>query len=108
MPWFLVRGKVERKRDSAAVQALPSGGLPIGAQSLLCRSRRVAEDANNCVQGQPLWRGNLPHRPCDDFGTSAETPGTNAKVGVGTGAMTPWLVHDMRGIGDVGVWAPAV
>ena len=50
-------------------------------------------------QGQQLWRGVCPTDPAAISARVLKHAGTDAKVGVETGAMTPWLVHGMRGIG---------
>ena len=50
-------------------------------------------------QGQQLWRGVCPTDPAAISARVLKHAGTDAKVGVETGAMTPWLVHGMRGVG---------
>src|SRR5215469_5757093 len=47
-------------------------------------------------QGQQLWRGVCPTDPAAISARVLKHAGTDAKVGVETGAMTPWLVHGLR------------
>ena len=50
-------------------------------------------------QGQQLWRGACATDPAVISARVLKHAGRNAKVGIETGAMTPWLVHGMRGQG---------
>ena len=50
-------------------------------------------------QGHQLWRGFCATDPVAISARVLGHAGTDAKVGVETGAITPWLVHGMRGIG---------
>lgn len=50
-------------------------------------------------QGQQLWRGACATDPAVISARVLKHAGCNAKVGIETGAMTPWLVHGMRGAG---------
>ncbi|WP_241127853.1 IS110 family RNA-guided transposase [Novosphingobium terrae] len=55
-------------------------------------------------EGQRIWRGSCPTDPCSISKLICRYAGADAKVGVETGAMTPWLVHGLRGAGlDVAV-----
>jgi transposase len=57
---------------------------------------------SSCVvdeQGRRLWRGVCDTHP-DPIATRVlRHAGENAKLGVETGSMTPWLVHGLRGTG---------
>lgn len=50
-------------------------------------------------QGQRLWRGECPTDPAAISARVLKYAAADAKVGVETGSMTPWLVHGMRGAG---------
>lgn len=50
-------------------------------------------------QGLQLWRGACATDPAVISARVLKHAGSNAKVGIETGAMTPWLVHGMRGAG---------
>ena len=50
-------------------------------------------------QGRRLWRGACATDPGSNLGTHFEHAGVDAKVGIETGSMTPWLVHGLRGAG---------
>ncbi len=49
-------------------------------------------DAN----GNRIWRGVCASRPDQIDAAIRRHAGHDAKVGVETGAMTPWLVHELR------------
>jgi transposase len=49
--------------------------------------------------GRRLWRGqcsSVPEQICDVVLRHA---GDNVRIGIKTGAMTPWLVHELRNLG---------
>src|ERR1700756_5651932 len=49
--------------------------------------------------GRRLWRGqcsSVPEQICDVVLRHA---GANVRIGIETGAMTPWLVHELRNLG---------
>jgi transposase len=50
-------------------------------------------------QGQRLWRGECTTDPGAISARVLKHAGVDAKVGVETGSMTPWLVHGLRGAG---------
>ena len=46
--------------------------------------------------GQRHWRGQCRSRPIELARTIERYAGNDACVGIETGAMTPWLVHELR------------
>ena len=46
--------------------------------------------------GRHLWRGSCRSEPEGIFGALAQHAGTNSRIGIETGPMTPWLVHALR------------
>jgi transposase len=50
-------------------------------------------------QGQRLWRGECTTDPGAIAARVFKHAGVDAKVGIETGSMTPWLVHGLRGTG---------
>src|SRR6201993_3424801 len=49
--------------------------------------------------GRRLWRGqcsSVPEQICD---VVLQHAGDNVRIGIETGAMTPWLVHELRNLG---------
>jgi transposase len=50
-------------------------------------------------QGQRLWRGECTTEPGAIAARVFKHAGVDAKVGIETGSMTPWLVHGLRGTG---------
>ena len=56
------------------------------------------------TEGRRVWRGTCPTDPGPISQLISKHAGTDAKLGVETGAMTPWLVHGLRAAGlDVAV-----
>jgi transposase len=49
--------------------------------------------------GKTIWRGVCASVPDQIEAKVRRHAGDNARVGVETGAMTPWLVHELRGRG---------
>lgn len=49
--------------------------------------------------GERRWRGVCPTDPDPIAARIVRHAGADAKVGVETGAMTPWLVHGLRAVG---------
>src|SRR3982074_3823411 len=54
----------------------------------------VVDDA-----GRRLWRGQCPTVPEQITVLVRRHAGDNARIGIETGAMPPWLVHELRGRG---------
>ncbi|HEX2681861.1 MAG TPA: IS110 family transposase [Candidatus Acidoferrales bacterium] len=50
-------------------------------------------------QGRQLWRGACATDPAAISARVLKHAGIDAKVGVETGSMTPWLVHGLRSVG---------
>ncbi len=50
-------------------------------------------------QGRRLWRGVCATDPGPISARVSRYAGVDAKVGLETGAMTPWLVHGLRSAG---------
>jgi len=50
-------------------------------------------------QGRQLWRGACVTDPAAISALVLRHAGSNAKAGIETGAMTPWLVHGLRSAG---------
>ena len=51
------------------------------------------------AQGKRLWRGVCATDPGPISARISQHAGVDAKVGIETGAMTPWLVHGLRAAG---------
>ena len=51
------------------------------------------------AEGRRIWRGDCPTQPDKISALGSRHAGPDAKVGVETGAMTPWLVHGLRASG---------
>lgn len=51
------------------------------------------------ASGQRIWRGSCPTTPVEIERTLCRHAGEGARVGVETGPLTPWLVHELRGLG---------
>src|ERR1700720_1392620 len=49
--------------------------------------------------GRRLWRGPCPTGPGQISGLVRRHGGDDARIGIETGAMTPWLVHELRNLG---------
>src|ERR1700724_2739920 len=54
----------------------------------------VVDDA-----GRRLWRGQCPTVPEQITVLVRRHAGDKARIGIETGAMTPWLVHELRNLG---------
>jgi transposase len=49
--------------------------------------------------GHRLWRGQCPTVPEQITVLVRRHAGDDARIGIETGAMTPWLVHELRNLG---------
>ncbi len=49
--------------------------------------------------GRRLWRGQCPSVPEQIYRAVRRHGGDDARIGIETGAMTPWLVHELRNLG---------
>src|ERR1700719_2191731 len=49
--------------------------------------------------GRRLWRGQCPTVPEQISVLVRRHGGDDARIGIETGAMTPWLVHELRNLG---------
>ena len=49
--------------------------------------------------GRRLWRGQCPTVPEQISVLVRRHAGADARMGIETGAMTPWLVHELRNLG---------
>ena len=49
--------------------------------------------------GRRIWRGQCPSVPEQIGGLVRRHAGDDARIGIETGAMTPWLVHELRNLG---------
>jgi hypothetical protein len=49
--------------------------------------------------GDRLWRGQCPTVPEQITGLVRRYAGNDARIGIDTGAMTPWLVHELHNLG---------
>jgi transposase len=49
--------------------------------------------------GRRLWRGQCPTVPEQMSILVRRHAGDDARIGIETGAMTPWLVHELRNLG---------
>jgi len=49
--------------------------------------------------GLGLWRGQRPTAPEQIAATVRRPAGDDPRIGIETGAMTPWLVHELRAVG---------
>ena len=54
----------------------------------------VVDDA-----GRRLWRGQCPTVPEQITVLVRRHAGDDPRIGIETGAMTPWLVHELRNLG---------
>ncbi len=54
----------------------------------------VVDDA-----GRRLWRGQCPTVPEQINAAVRRNAGDDARIGIETGPMTPWLVHELRNLG---------
>ena len=45
--------------------------------------------------GRRLWRGQCPTAPEQIAAMVRRHAGDNSRIGIETGAMTPWLVHEL-------------
>ena len=54
----------------------------------------VVDDA-----GRRLWRGQCPTVPEQINAVVRRHAGDDARIGIETGGMTPWLVHELRNLG---------
>jgi transposase len=61
----------------------------------LCRIGCIAVDN----AGRRLWRGQCPTVPEQISILVRRHGGDDARIGIETGAMTPWLVHELRNLG---------
>src|ERR1700749_142186 len=57
--------------------------------------------------GRRLWRGQCHSEPEPIERAVRRHAGQDASIGIETGPMTPWLVHEMRGRGLDGIWRDA-
>ena len=49
--------------------------------------------------GRRIWRGQCPSAPEQISVALRRYAGDNARIGIETGAMTPWIVHELRNLG---------
>ena len=49
--------------------------------------------------GRRVWRGQCPTAPEQIAAMVRQHAGDDARIGIETGAMTPWLVHELRALG---------
>jgi transposase len=49
--------------------------------------------------GRRLWRGQCPTAPEQIAAMVRRHAGDDSRIGIETGAMTPWLVHELRALG---------
>ena len=49
--------------------------------------------------GRRMWRGQCATDPAQIGWTMRGLAGEDARIGIDTGPMTPWLVHELRGRG---------
>ena len=54
----------------------------------------VVDDA-----GRRMWRGQCPTVPEQINAVMRRHAGDDARIGIETGGMTPWLVHELRNLG---------
>src|SRR3954451_8670639 len=86
---------------SAAIRSVSLGGSHVGGGSM---ARFVGLDVSQklisiCVvdeTGRRLWRGQCATDPEQIARVVRGHAGEDAKLGVETGPMTPWLVHELR------------
>src|SRR5258708_30566349 len=89
--------------DSAAIRPLWLGGFTIGGCSMthyvgLDVSQKITEVCVVDETGRRLWRGQCTSDP-EQIERAVQRHGNEARIGVETGPMTPWLVHQVRGPG---------
>jgi transposase len=53
--------------------------------------------------GRRVWRGQCPSVPEQISAALRRYAGDDARIGIETGAMTPWIVHELRNLGFEGV-----
>src|SRR6202048_2583613 len=78
--------------------------IPRGASSRPSMTRFVGLDVSQkmtviCVvddAGRRLWRGQCPTVPEQINAAVRRNAGDDARIGIETGPMTPWLVHELR------------
>src|SRR5919202_1296559 len=95
------RGWKAWSSHSAAIRALLLGGLHMGGGPM---ARFVGLDVSQkltsiCVvddTGGRLWRGQCATDPGQIARAVRRHAGGDAKIGLETGPMTPWLVHELR------------
>jgi len=87
-----------RRSDSAAIRELCPVAHRHGERVMLhylCLD--VSQKTTSiCVvdgTGPDLWRGSCRSEPEGIFGVLAQHAGTDSRIGIETGPMTPWLVH---------------
>jgi transposase len=88
----------------AAIRALTLGGLHLGGVSM---ARFVGLDVSQkltsiCVvdeTGRRVWRGQCASDPEQIARLISQHAGDAAGIGIETGPMTPWLVHEFRARG---------
>jgi transposase len=49
--------------------------------------------------GRRIWRGQCPSVPEQISAALRRYAGDNARIGIETGSMTPWIVHELRNLG---------
>src|SRR5258707_6133770 len=49
--------------------------------------------------GRRIWPGQCPSVPEQISAALRRYAGDNARIGIETGAMTPWIVHELRNLG---------
>ena len=49
--------------------------------------------------GRRIWRGQCLSVPEDIGAAVRRYAGDDARIGIETGAMTPWIVHELRNLG---------
>src|ERR1700719_3154627 len=67
-----------------------------------CWPGRFAKMTVICVvdkDGRRIWRGQCPSVPEQISVALRRYAGDNARIGIETGAMTPWIVHELRNLG---------
>src|SRR5215468_5342632 len=95
-----------RSSHDAAIRALTPGGLHLGGASM---ARFVGLDVSQkltsiCVvddTGRRVWRGQCATDPEQIARLISQHAGIAAGIGIETGPMTPWLVHELRAGGSM-------
>ncbi|WP_426000363.1 IS110 family transposase [Caulobacter sp. DWR1-3-2b1] len=92
-----------QQADSAAIRARPGGKHIGGSEMPFYVGLDVSQKSTAiCVvddSGQRHWRGVCATAPAAIASMVVRHAGSEARVGVETGAMTPWLVHGLRDSG---------